>query len=130
MAKFYVESGKVSLVLQAANAHQAAIQAFQWSCDRQASLHTNCPLEHVQLAERLGWQLEETIFVSEQGFGQIDAEVFDTLDIVAAWQGFSFPWTSEVANEQGAGESQSAQPAQPRRSNGQGSPTSDYRAAL
>lgn len=95
MPKFYVESGPVELVLQAKNARQAAIKAFQWSCDRQASIQTDCPLEHVKLAEQLGWQLEETIHVSERGFRQADARDFDTLDIVAAWQGEAFAWTRQ-----------------------------------
>ncbi len=99
MPKYYVESGPVELVLQARNAREAAVKAFQWSCDRQATLHVNSPLEHVQLAERLGWQLEETIQVSERGFGQGDARSFDTLDIVAVWQGFAFPWTTAPCDE-------------------------------
>ena len=32
--------------------------------------------------------------VSERGFGQLDAKVFDTLDIVAAWQGAAYPWVA------------------------------------
>lgn len=99
MPKFYVVSGRVELVLQAKSAREAAIKAFQWSCDRQATLQANSPLEHIQLAEQLGWQLEETIQVSERGFGQSDACSFDTLDIVAAWQGFAFPWIPTVAAE-------------------------------
>lgn len=94
MAKYYVQSGAVELVLQARTAKEAAVKAFQWSCDRQATIQASDPLEHVQFAERQGWQLEETIAVSERGFDQADARVFDTLDIVAAWQGLAFPWTS------------------------------------
>ena len=48
--------------------------------------------EHVLEAERLGWQLHDFILVGEQGFDEPDGQVFDTLDIVAAWQGQSFPW--------------------------------------
>ncbi len=92
MPKFYVESGPVKLVLDAEDAREAAVRAFQWSCDRQSTLDLDSPLEHVQAAEELGWQLHETIQVSEAGFGQADAVSFDTLDIVAAWQGFAFPW--------------------------------------
>ena len=96
MAKYYVQSGAVELVLQARSAREAAVKAFQWSCDRQASIHTNCPLEHVRLAEQMGWQLEDTICVSQRGFQQRDAVLFDTLDIVAAWQGFAFAWTAQA----------------------------------
>ena len=38
------------------------------------------------------WELQEEIRVSEQGFGRSDVQVFETLDIVAAWQGYAFPW--------------------------------------
>ena len=92
MGKYYVESGPVHLVLQGKSAREAAVKAFQWSCDQQSTIQTDCPLEHVQLAERLGWQLEETIHVSERGFGCADGRVYDTLDIVAVWQGYAFPW--------------------------------------
>lgn len=92
MPKFYVESGPVKLVLGAENAHEAAVKAFQWSCDKQATLDYASPLEHVQVAEELGWQLHETIEVSETGFQREDAISFDTLEIVAAWQGLAFPW--------------------------------------
>lgn len=94
MAKYYVESGAVKLVLQARSARQAAIAAFQWSCDRQATIEAESPLEHVQIAEQRGWQLEEKIAVSERGFGQFDALEFDTLDVVAAWQGAAYPWVA------------------------------------
>jgi hypothetical protein len=94
MAKYYVQSGAVQLVLQARSPKRAAVAAFQWSCDRQATIDAESPLEHVHIAEQLGWQLEEVISVSERGFGHVDATVFDTLDIVAAWQGDSFPWVA------------------------------------
>jgi hypothetical protein len=92
MPKYYVESGPVKLVLDAEDAHEAAVKAFQWSCDKQATLDYASPLEHVQAAEELGWQLHETIEVSETGFQREDGTSFDTLEIVAAWQGFAFPW--------------------------------------
>jgi hypothetical protein len=94
MAKYYVRSGAVKLVFQARSAKQAAIAAFQWTCDRQATIEAGSPLEHVQIAEERGWQLEEVIAVSERGFEDADARAFDTLDIVAAWQGESFPWVA------------------------------------
>lgn len=86
MPKYYVESGPVALVLEAKHAQEAAVKAFQWTCERQATLEAECPLEHVQLAERLGWQLGETVYVSERGFGQSDAEGLDTMEVVLAWQ--------------------------------------------
>jgi len=90
MAKFYVQSGPVRLVFGARNARQAAVKAFQWSCDKQVTIDTDCPLEHLRTAERNGWQLDETITVSERGFGPVGRLVFDTLEIVAAWQEASF----------------------------------------
>lgn len=92
MAKYYIQSGAVQLILQARTAKQAAVAAFQWSCDRQATIEVDSPLEHVQIAEARGWQLEDVILVSERGFGHSDARIFQTLDIVAAWQSESIPW--------------------------------------
>lgn len=94
MAKYYVQSGSVKLVLQATNARRAAIAAFQWTCERQATIDAHSPLEHVQIAEQMGWQVEETILVSERGFDQPDSRSFDTLDIVAAWQASTVPWVA------------------------------------
>ena len=70
MAKYYVQSGSVQLILQASSPRKAAVAAFQWSCERQATIDADSPLEHVQIAERLGWQLEEVIAVGERGFDQ------------------------------------------------------------
>ena len=86
------EKGTVTLVLDAESEVDAAVRAFQWSCDKQATIEAGSPLEHIQTAEALGWQLEETISVSERGFDQPDAQSYDTLEIVAAWQGYAFPW--------------------------------------
>jgi hypothetical protein len=86
MAKFYVQSGPVRLVLQARSAHHAAIRAFQWSCEKQNMIHASTPLEHVQEAERRGWQLHEEILVSERGFDRPDAQRLDTVQVVIDWQ--------------------------------------------
>ncbi len=94
MAKYYVQSGSVKLIFQANNARRAAIAAFQWTCERQATIDAQSPLEHVQIAEQMGWQLEETITVSERGFDQPNSRSFDTLDIVAAWQASTVPWVA------------------------------------
>ena len=34
--KFYVESGSVHLILDAATAEEAAVKAFQWTCDKRS----------------------------------------------------------------------------------------------
>ena len=85
MPKFYVESGPIRLILDAATGEQAAVMAFQWSCDKQVEIQAESPLDHMLAAEDRGWQLWDEIAVNEQGFGRWDGEVFDTLDIVEAW---------------------------------------------
>lgn len=86
MAKYYVQSGRVQLVLQARSPRAAAVAAFQWSCDRQATIQSRTPVEHLRIAQRHGWQLDDTIRVSERGFGRRDAWAFETRDVVAAWE--------------------------------------------
>jgi hypothetical protein len=86
MAKYYVQSGPVRLIFGADSAREAAVRAFQWTCDRQATIQAESCVEHLLEAERRGWQLGEEILVSERGFGREDGETFDTLEIVAAWQ--------------------------------------------
>lgn len=86
MAKYYVQSGPVRLVLDAANELEAAMKAFQWTCDKQATIDESCPIAHLEKAELNGWQMHELVHVSERGFSRMDAEEFDTLLVVAAWQ--------------------------------------------
>jgi len=93
MAKYYVESGGVRLIFDAPGAIEAAVSAFQWTCDKQAGIEADSPLELVWQAEERGWQLDDAIRVSEVGFGRDDADVFDTLEVVAIWQGYLFPWS-------------------------------------
>ena len=92
MAKYYVESGQVRVVFDAENATEAAVKTFQWSCDKQAGIEAESPVEHQWQAEERGWLLDDEIRVSEVGFGRVDADVFDTLEVVAIWQGCLFPW--------------------------------------
>jgi hypothetical protein len=92
MAKYYVESGQVRVVFDAQDATEAAVRAFQWSCDKQAGIEAELPLEHLSEAEERGWQLDDPIRISELGFGRDDAMVLDTLDVVAIWQGSLFSW--------------------------------------
>ncbi|MBC8868523.1 MAG: hypothetical protein H8E44_03855 [Planctomycetes bacterium] len=91
MPKYYVESGRVRLVLDAETTEQAAIRAFQWSSDRQAEVYAEPPSELIREAEASEFQLDDEITVNETGFGN-DAETFDTLDIAALWQGGAFIW--------------------------------------
>jgi hypothetical protein len=92
MPKYYVQSGPVQLVFDAMNARQAAVKAFEWTCERQSQIKASSALEHVLEAERLGYQCHDFILVGEKGFDEPEGEVFDTLDVVAAWQGEAFPW--------------------------------------
>ena len=78
MPKFYVQSGQVQVILDAQDAEQAALTAFQWWCERQA--------EAMFANESDDRQLGNEILVSEAGFGAVDAESFPTLDILMAWQ--------------------------------------------
>ena len=38
MPKFYVESGPIRLIFDAPTAEQAAVMAFQWTCDKQVEI--------------------------------------------------------------------------------------------
>ena len=96
MAKYYVQSGSIRLVLDAESREDAAVRAFQWSCDKQATIQARTPLEHIQVAERLGWQLEETIEVSERGFDQPDAWSMDTLETMPTFMPFSLAISAMV----------------------------------
>jgi hypothetical protein len=91
MPKYYVESGPVRLIFAAPTAKQAAVLAFQWTCDKQAEIEAVSPLDHVLQAEQRGWQLGDEVAVNEQGFGRWDGEVFDTLEIYEVWLRLPLP---------------------------------------
>ncbi|TVS21172.1 MAG: hypothetical protein EA424_00245 [Planctomycetaceae bacterium] len=91
MPKYYVQSGPVRLIFDAANAEQAAVMAFQWTCDQQAEIEAASPLDHVLIAEQQGWQLEDEVVVNEQGFSRRDGLVFDTRDVFEAWLRWPMP---------------------------------------
>ena len=92
MAKFYVKSGYLRLIIDAPDSEDAAVKAIQWSCDKEDRVRAATSLRPLAEAEVQDGDLEETIQVSERGFGRPDASTFDTLDIVAAWQAHAFPW--------------------------------------
>ena len=85
MPKFYVESGPIRLIFDADAAEQAAVMAFQWTCDKQVEIEAASPLEHMLEAEVRGCQLCDEVTVNEQGFGRWDGEVFETLKVFEAW---------------------------------------------
>jgi hypothetical protein len=91
MPKFYVQSGPVRLIFDANDAEQAAVMAFQWTCDKQAEIEAASPLDHVLIAEERGRQLEDEVLVHEQGFDRWDGQVFDTRDVFEAWLRWPVP---------------------------------------
>jgi hypothetical protein len=78
MPTFYVQSGRVQVILDTDDAEQAAITAFQWWCE--------CQTEAMFAADTEDCQLGNEVLVSKTGFGAGDAELFPTLDILMAWQ--------------------------------------------
>ena len=92
MPKFYVESGLARCVIDATDTEDAAVKAFQWSCDSRDGVLAPQSLDETTVTEADGWELGEEIRVSEQGFGRPDARVFGTMDIIPVWQGYAFPW--------------------------------------
>jgi len=85
MPKFYVQSGPVRLILDAETAQEAAVLAFQWTCDKQAEIDAVSPLDHLLEAEQRGYQLGDEVAVNEQGFSHWDGEMFETRDVFEAW---------------------------------------------
>ncbi|MDX1947704.1 MAG: hypothetical protein SFU86_20070 [Pirellulaceae bacterium] len=83
MPKFYVQSGNLRLVLSAANARGAAIWAAHRVLSRSLPFLCEEPADYLALGPLT--QLGESILVSEQGFGGMDGEAFETLDIVTEW---------------------------------------------
>jgi len=84
MAKFYVQSGNVKMVLQARDSRCAAIWAAHRTLGDSLPFMDEQPAEEVTSnaeASRLG----ETIRVSQRGFDRPDAKVFETLDVVSEW---------------------------------------------
>lgn len=92
MPKFYVESGPARCVIDARDAQDAALKAFQWSCDRRDCVLAPASFDESAVTEFCDWELGAEIRVSEQGFGRPDAQIFDTLEIVPVWQAYAFPW--------------------------------------
>ena len=86
MGKFYVESGPVQLVFSAESPMDAAVKAFQWTCERQAEIHAETPLQHIAIAEAEGVQMDDVVTVNERGFGRrVGVWQCDTVDVLEAW---------------------------------------------
>lgn len=82
MAKYYVQSGWVRLILDAPTAQHAAARALTWSCTRQAEVFAEPAGDLIRDAEALVWQLGEQIRVTEQGFCEEGGEVFETFELL------------------------------------------------
>ncbi len=87
MAKFYIESGSLRLIVDAADARRAAL----WAVHR--ALEHILPNEEEELdvdnlpeVEPIGSMvLGDAIRLSERGFENADAAQFETLDVVSEW---------------------------------------------
>jgi hypothetical protein len=86
MAKYYVRSGWVRLVLDARTPREAVLKAIQWSCDRQAEVLAEPANDRIREAEIVEWQLDDQITVNETGFRASRGKVFDTAELAAMRQ--------------------------------------------
>ena len=84
MAKYYVQSGWIRLVLDARSPGDAALRAVQWSYDRQAEVLAEPAEDRIREAELLEWQLDDQITVNETGFQSHRGTVFPTIELTAA----------------------------------------------
>src|SRR5438105_12672489 len=83
MPKFYVQSGRLEMVLQARDSRCAAIWAAHRTLGQTLPFLCENESDYAALADLT--QLGDTIRVSQQGFDRDDAAIFDTLDIVTEW---------------------------------------------
>src|SRR5262245_55425257 len=83
MPKYYVQSGRLEMVLQARDSRCAAIWAAHRTLSQTLPFLCEDEADYSLVADltRLG----ETIRVSQRGFDRDDAAIFDTLDIVTEW---------------------------------------------
>jgi hypothetical protein len=84
MAKYYVQSGWVRLILDARTPRDAAMKAMRWCRDRQAAVFAEPVDDRFREAEILEWQLDDQITVKETGFGSRGGMVFNTIALAAA----------------------------------------------
>jgi hypothetical protein len=89
MAKFYVASGNLQLVIEADHARAAAIWAVH-RCLSQVLLFTAEEAEENESPRSYQsadshYTLGDTISVSERGFGGVDEQQLATLPVVAEW---------------------------------------------
>ncbi len=80
MAKYYVQSGNLRLVLDAGTARDAAMRAVQRCHDRQAEIFREPAGDRIRDIEVLDWQVDRQIRVSETGFEGV-GDVFETASL-------------------------------------------------
>ena len=95
MAKYYVRSGWVRLVLDARTAQDAAVRAIEWSLAGRAAIFGEPERDRMREVEALEFQLDDEIEVSEVGFRPGSGEVFDVLDLPAV-RPLTRPCSAEV----------------------------------
>lgn len=83
MPKFYVQSGRLEMVLQARDSRCAAIWAAHRTLSQTLPFLCENESDYTVLADTTN--LGETIRVSQRGFDRDDAVIFETLDIVTEW---------------------------------------------
>jgi hypothetical protein len=83
MAKFYVQSGNLEVVLQAHDSRCAAIWAVHRTLSPSLPFLCDEAADYLPLAEAC--RLGDAIRVSERGFDSPAAAWFDTLDIITEW---------------------------------------------
>jgi hypothetical protein len=93
MAKYYVRSGWVRLVLDARTARDAAVKTLQWSSDRLAEIFGEPERDFTREVEALDFRLDDEIEVSEARFESGGGQVFDILDLPAARRVARPRWT-------------------------------------
>jgi hypothetical protein len=84
MAKFYVESGNLQMVVHAKDARGAAIWAIHLAM-RQMMPFLSDDSRKSTTVVREPFVLGELMKTSEQGFGRSDACMHDTFDVVTEW---------------------------------------------
>jgi hypothetical protein len=89
MAKFYVQSGTLQIIVHAASTDRAALWAVHQTLAQVLPIfddHELSAQEKQAVASFRGMQvLDEEIRISEQGFDRADAEVFRTTQLVTEW---------------------------------------------
>ena len=89
MAKFYVQSGTLKMVIHAAEADRAALWAVHQVLSQVLPVFDDqelSPQEKQTVVAFHGAQvLDESIRLSELGFDRDDAEIFDTAETITEW---------------------------------------------